>query len=76
MVRRVDKLADVVLAAMVGLTAVLSLYTFWSHIKLTGGFGQDVEATGMTVLWGIVIASSAVVALREYQYYLGKPEFD
>lgn len=74
MARRLDKLADVVLAAMVGLTAVLSLYTFWVHTKWDQGWQVDLEAIVMTALWSIVIFSSVVVSYREYQYYLGKPE--
>ena len=70
--KRPDKLADVVLAALVGVTTLLSLYTFYSHYTFANKskLKADTQLIVMTSLYALVVVSAGVVAYREYGYYL------
>ena len=60
-----DRLADVVLAALVGVTALIQVYGLWF---VESPFTQ-VEKIVITCIQGIVVLAAAVVSFREYKYF-------
>lgn len=63
--REYDRLADVVLALLVGVTALIQVYGLWFVESPYG----EVEKIVITVIQGLIVAASLVVSVREFGYF-------